>query len=296
METHTFKKIGDLQIHADVYLADRESKKEKLPAILFIHGGGLILGHRKAIVPNHIQALNEAGFHFISIDYRLAPETKLAGILEDIQDAWHWLHGNAEPFGIDPARVAVMGHSAGAFLTLTCGTRLNPRPAALVSLAGYGKLRHEAFSTPSEHYLTAHAPANEDEARQMVGSEAIASGGRNDSIQRFTGRGLYYLFCRQQGIWLSEVSGYSSNDEALAQFEPVHNISAEYPPTMLLHGDPDTDIPVEQSILMAQELTRQGVANKLIRNPNWSHAFIYIPDESVDRAFEQIIAFFQEHT
>jgi dipeptidyl aminopeptidase/acylaminoacyl peptidase len=65
---------------------------------------------------------------------------------------------------------------------------------------------------------------------------------------------------------------------------------------MLLHGEPDTDVPIEQSEMMRQELTRHGVTHEFVRNPNWGHAFLYMPnDDSVGEAFDQIVAFLKTH-
>lgn len=297
MQTQIFKKVNRHEIAANIYPLPHDKGREKAPAIMFIHGGGLIMGHRFMIGSNHVQAFHEGGFHVISVDYRLAPETKLPEIAEDIRDAWDWLRENTDSMGIDRERIAVVGHSAGAFLTLLSGYRLDPCPAALVAMAGYGKLLHDEFTRPSSHYVQHHALADEYQAREAIGQEPISASGRNDSMQRYTGRGYYYLFCRQQGIWLREVSGHNPDDQAwFAQYEPIRNVSAAYPPTMLLHGEPDTDIPHEQSVLMQQELARHGVAHEFISNPNWGHAFPYIPnDPSVDEAFKQIIAFLQQH-
>lgn len=245
----------------------------------------------------HIRAFHEGGFHVISIDYRLAPEAKLPEIANDIQDAWYWLREEAETFGIDRDRIAIVGHSAGAFLTLMSGYRLDPRPAALVSMAGYGKLTHDEFKKPSPFYVQQHAAADENDARSSVGVGTISASGLNDSMQRYTGRGLFYLYCRQQGIWLREVSGHDPSDqEWFAQYEPIRNVSAAYPPTILLHGEADTDVPFDQSVLMQQELNRHGIAHEFISNPNWGHVFLYIPnDPSVDKAFTHIMAFLHQH-
>ena len=48
-------------------------------------------------------------------------------------------------------------------------------------------------------------------------------------------------------------------------FCPLRNVTKEYPPTLLLHGDNDTDVPFEQSVLMAKELERHGILHELIR-------------------------------
>jgi acetyl esterase/lipase len=124
------------------------------------------MGHRTMIEPGHIRLFHAGGFHVVSIDYRLAPETRLPEILEDIKDAWRWLRAEADAIGIDRDRIAVAGHSAGAFLTLASGFRLDPRPAALVAMAGYGKLTHAAFMKPSPTHLQEYALADESQARR----------------------------------------------------------------------------------------------------------------------------------
>ena len=203
----------------------------------------------------------------------------------------------ASSFGIDRDRIAILGHSAGAYLALMGGCKLDPRPAAVVSIAGYGKLTRDAFTTPSQHYVTEHEPVDERDARQTVGGRTISESAPNDSMQRFLGRGLFYLFCRQQGIWLSEVSGHDPNDQDwFGEYEPLRNVSADYPPTILLHGELDTDVLIEQSVQMQQEFIRHGVAHEFVRNPNWGHAFLYMPnDASVGEAFSQIVAFLKKH-
>lgn len=297
MQTQVFKTTGGHEIKADIYLSPHLEKDQKRPAILFIHGGGLIMGHRKMIAPNHVQAFHEGGFHVISIDYRLAPETKLPEIVGDIKDAWRWLQENAESYGIDRDRIAIAGHSAGAFLTLVCGYMLDPRPIALVSIAGYGKLTHAEFEQPSSYYVQKHVETNESEARSVIGEKTLSESSPNDSMQRYTGRGLFYLYCRQQGIWLHEVSGHIPSDHAwFAQYEPIQNITETYPPTLLIHGEADTDVPYDQSVLMQIELNRHGVVHELVSNSNWGHAFIYVPnDPTVDNVFQQITAFLQKH-
>src|SRR5262245_28011076 len=72
--THAYKQVGDLKINADVYSYADERVR---PVVVWIHGGALIMGHRESI-PRWLQdACKEAGYVLVSIDYRLAPETKL---------------------------------------------------------------------------------------------------------------------------------------------------------------------------------------------------------------------------
>jgi acetyl esterase/lipase len=87
-ETFTYKKVGDLEIKADVY---RPAGAGPHPAIVWIHGGSLIFGSRATLPADENDLFLRAGYIVVSIDYRLAPETKLPAILEDVEDAYRWV-------------------------------------------------------------------------------------------------------------------------------------------------------------------------------------------------------------
>src|SRR2546427_1854523 len=99
--TYIYKTTGACELKADVYGSDASIKK---PVIMWIHGGALIFGSRAA--PPEWLDPNEH-YVVVSIDYRLAPETKLQAIVEDLQDACRWLREQGPKlFRIDPDRVA----------------------------------------------------------------------------------------------------------------------------------------------------------------------------------------------
>ena len=85
----------------------------KRPAICHIHGGGFVIGRADiGDIPNRMMALS-LGCVVVSVDYRKAPETVWPGALEDCYAALSWMVDNADTLGIDPARIAVAGESAG---------------------------------------------------------------------------------------------------------------------------------------------------------------------------------------
>jgi acetyl esterase/lipase len=86
------------------------------PAVLHIHGGGYIIGSAKMSMASNLKKAIEADCVVVSVDYRLAPETTHPGPVEDCYEALKWLHENAPSLGIDAARIAVEGESAGAGL------------------------------------------------------------------------------------------------------------------------------------------------------------------------------------
>ena len=96
------------------------------PAVLHIHGGGYVL-MSGAITQTEIELVNKLDCVVVSVDYRLAPETRFPGSLEDNYVALRWMNENAKQLGIDTSRIAVKGESAGgghaAMLTLAVRER-----------------------------------------------------------------------------------------------------------------------------------------------------------------------------
>ena len=273
--TYTYKTVGDLQIRADVYSPPDDDIR---PAILWIHGGALIWGSRSWLDPVQVDSYVDAGYTVIAIDYRLAPQVKLNQILEDL-DAYAWVRSEGpQLFRIDPSRIAVVGHSAGGYLTMMAGFRLSPRPAALVSFYGYGDIAGEWLSRPDAFYNQQRV-VSENAAREAAGRRVVADAAGSD-------RAPFYLHTRQRGIWAMEVVGVTPESAPLA-FDalcPIRNVTSTYPPTLLLHGDNDADVPFEQSALMAAELGEQGVEHELIVMPGLGHVFDAAMDDPAVRS------------
>ncbi len=150
-ETVVYKVAQSCEIKAEVYPAGKGTGK---PALLWIHGGALMGGSRKQIGTPMLFGLHQLGYVIVSIDYRLAPTTKVPqDHRRDLQDAWRWVRKDCPArFGVDPNRIAVAGGSAGGYLTLMSGFCLNPRPRALVSYYGYGDIDGPWLTQPSEFY------------------------------------------------------------------------------------------------------------------------------------------------
>lgn len=83
------------------------------PAILHIHGGGYVSGSARSSIHALQQLCRTLDCVAVTVGYRLAPETTFAGSVEDNYAGLKWLHANAAALGVDPARIAVMGESAG---------------------------------------------------------------------------------------------------------------------------------------------------------------------------------------
>jgi acetyl esterase/lipase len=182
-----------------------------------------------------------------------------------------------------------VGHSAGAYLALLSGFRCEPRPRALVSFYGYGDITAEWCRKPGVAAASAK-PIPREDAYKEVGTRVIS--GTPFRHQRWR----YYLYLKQNALWTREVSGHDpSEGEALRPFCPAFNVTRQYPPTLLIHGDKDTDVPISQSEQMAAELERFGVKHEFVRLPGRPHAFDgNTEDPLVPQTFDRVITFLRE--
>lgn len=114
-----------------VFVVDPNPGATNRPGVLHIHGGGYVFGTAEGMIAGVQAAAAASGIPFISVEYRLAPETNFAGSIADNYAALVWLAGEGgKELGIDPARIAVAGESAGgghsAILALVARDRGGP--------------------------------------------------------------------------------------------------------------------------------------------------------------------------
>ncbi len=104
----------DPQVLLDIYYP--EDLKSKKPCLLFVHGGGWTIGNHKKFALFAAYAASR-GYVAASCTYRLMPEYEVKDSAEDVQRALLWLKKNASKYGGDPARIGIIGGSAGGHLS-----------------------------------------------------------------------------------------------------------------------------------------------------------------------------------
>jgi acetyl esterase/lipase len=124
-------KDSKLDIH---YPSLVSSNKNKLPVIVWIHGGGLISGNKNQ-VENYSKILASKGFVVVAIDYTIAPEAKYPKPLHQTNAAIGFLKSNAEQYNIDSNRFIIAGDSGGALIAAQIGNIIyNSDYASLIQM------------------------------------------------------------------------------------------------------------------------------------------------------------------
>jgi acetyl esterase/lipase len=281
-ETVVYKVVQGCEIKLDVYHHGAETRH---PAVMYIHGGALMGGSRKQVGTPMLAQLFKQGYAIVSIDYRLAPETKVPGIIEDVRDAYRWMRtegGNM--FGIDPEHIATSGGSAGGYLTLMTGFCLEPRPRALVSYFGYGDIDGPWLAEPDDFYRKSLPVLSKEESWVGYGNGPVSERSAEKHGQ------LYHYF-RQHGIWANEVSGHDPHKEPkwFDSYCPIRNVTKAYPPTLLIHGTADTDVPYTESKAMAAQLAEAGVEHEFITVPGAGHGLVNATHDDMKHATERSV-------
>jgi dipeptidyl aminopeptidase/acylaminoacyl peptidase len=110
-------------------------------------------------------------------------------------------------------------------------------------------------------------------------------------------RGRFYHYLRQNGLWTREVTGFDPvKDKAdLDRYCPVRKVTADYPPTLLVLGTEDTDVPYQLSADVAKELARHEVPHELATVTGAGHGLSRGAPKLVADAHARALAFIRTH-
>lgn len=279
---------GSSEIKADVF-APVDARHR--PVVVYFHGGALINGDRSNIKLNLETFCAKQGYVFVTADYRLGPEIKIAGILEDVSDLLKWVSEEGpELFGADPERIVVTGSSAGGYLALNTGA-MTPRPKAIVSMWGYGDILADWYTKPCLPYSAQEV--DREKAYAEVYKQVLTATSKKSGPAP---RQAIYPYLRHEGLWTKEMSGFDpeTEREKILPFCPRFNVTADYPPTLLLHGELDDDVPVSESQNMAAALQEKGVEHELVVFTGAGHTLNGATPEQMAEAHAKVYQFLKE--
>lgn len=227
-----YRNVDGVTLAADVYTPRDGAPRRS--AIVMYHGGAWRSGSREQVA-DVARAMSRMGYVVVAPDYRLAPLHTWPAQIEDARAAVRWTRRHASELGVDPARIAAVGFSAGAHL------------AALV-----GTLR-------GDRYLGGDTPDVSAQVRAVV-----AVSGPYD-LERWA--------AEPDSDYLAYFLGgtYRERPRAYLEATPGRHATHQSPPFLLIHGADDRLVLPQNDLTLAEALRRKGVRVEVLEVRNAGH-------------------------
>jgi acetyl esterase/lipase len=230
----------------DLYLPANRPAQARSPAVVIIHGGGWTGGDKAAAREFNIgTTLAKAGYVCASVEYLKEGPDKWPTNLHDCKNGVRFLRHYAEKYQVDPGHIGVIGGSAGGHLALM-----------VAYTAGHPEL------SPREPY-----PGVSDRVQACVdlyGITDLLTRQATDATGKPTGQ-------LRNSTLFSDTR--EANPEKWKLASPVHHVTCQSPPTLILHGLADTTVDRDQSSELARVLAEHGVEHQLLLLPDAGHTF-----------------------
>lgn len=259
-KTVTYNTVDGRTLGLDVYPA-RGQTSGAMPAILVSHGGGWSAGE-KGDASLFSAFLADHGYTVFDVQYRLAPQPNWKSATGDLKCAVGWVkqHAVTSDWNIDPARLTLLGRSAGAHLSLLVGYT-----------AGDAKLPPScaAPDTTVESIVSYYGPTD-----LAAGYASPANPSVYDSRAR-------------------EIAFIGGSPESAADLyrllSPTERVTAGAPRTLLIHGGRDQFVGLRNSELMADKLHDAGVRYETLYIPYAQHSFDFVFGGFSEQIVEQVL-------
>lgn len=206
-----------------------------------------------------VESLLSKGTTVFWVRHGSSPKFAIPEIVSDLRSAVRFIRFHANEYGADPERLGLMGGSAGGHLSLL-----------LATTAEIG-----------------NSEATEEFEKDSGRVAAVVAYFPPTDLKRAVD---YY---RQKFPEILEESNlFDLSDELLIDLSPIFHVSADDPPTLIVHGDKDPSVPIIQGESMYQALQEVGVESKFVVISGAGHGF---EGEDADRASAEAVAWFEEH-
>ncbi len=211
------------------------------PGLVWIHGGGTVMGGPDASDLTVRYFVAELGWPVVSVDYRLAPETPYPGALDDCTAAFDWMVASAGGLGVDPARIGVAGESAGGGLAAALALRCRDRGAA--------------------------APAHQLLIYPMLDDRTVVDPDPSPHLGRYV-----WTPAQNSYAWRAHLGVEPGSDGVPAEAAPARaDDLSGLPPTFISVGS--LDLFLDEDVELARRLARAGVPVELHVLPRTPHGF-----------------------
>jgi len=228
--------------------------------IIFVVSGGW-RSHPGAIRPEMFTPFLRHGYTVFAVVHGTQPKFTVPEILSDIHRAVRFIRYHAKDYHIDPDRLGITGGSAGGHLALmigTAGAAGDPNAADPVDRVS-SRVQAVACFFPPTDFLN-------------WGKDGAVLDCKNMD-RRFRAAVDFQIFDKDEGVF-QRVTDEKKVQEFLRDISPISHVSRDDPPTLIIHGDKDDLVPLQQSERMVAKLKEAGVPAKLIVKKNCGHGWL----------------------
>ncbi|KAK5130253.1 hypothetical protein LTR08_002254 [Meristemomyces frigidus] len=271
-QTIVYKTVDALDIPLDLYLPDHA---KNVPILLWPPQPPP--PHLLAAVPKHNIAL-------ISADYRLAPQASLPTIYSDVESCITFIRtrlaSHLAQNAVDPTRLAVSGSSAGGYLALLAGLRLDPKPQVILPIYPITDPLGTFFTTPQPHPVPGSGPTDPTPLAPFLDPNAQAVANNSPA----SARGQMYFYMMQEANLASLLHLTSATAD---EWRVAKSISkCGLPPTYIVHGDADRAVGVEQADEVVGVMVGVGVEVVYERLRGLDHLFDHKAEFEMEGMYE----------
>ena len=229
-------------------------------AIIWVVSGGFFSSH-EAINPAIIKPFLTHGYTVFAVVHGSQPRFQVPEIIQDMNRAVRFIRHHARDYGIDPSRIGVTGASAGGHLSLmlgTAGDKGNPKAKDPVDRES-SRVQAVACFFPPTDFLNFGAP----------GKEYIHA---TDHRPPFRASFDYRELNQKSMVW-ERITDVEKLRQITREISPIYHVSPDDPPTLILHGDKDDLVPLQQSETFIAKLKEAGVLGKLVVKKGAGHGW-----------------------
>jgi acetyl esterase/lipase len=228
--------------------------------VIWMVSGGWVSNH-ESINPGIASVFTSKGQTVFQVVHGSQPRFTLPEIVQDIHRAVRFIRSHASEYGVDPNRLGISGGSAGGHLSLY--------------MASYGNDGKPDAKDPV------------DRASSKV--QAVACFYPPTDFLNYGKEGVEAMLIPQlKSYWPAfGITDATPKDQVATlgrTLSPIYGVSSTYPPTLIIHGDADMLVPIQQSQRMIQKLEEQKVPCKLVTVPGKGHGWLGMEKDAVQLA------------
>jgi acetyl esterase/lipase len=234
-------------------------------AVIFAVSGGWFSDHRNIRVPLFAEFLRR-GYTVFAVVHGSQPRFTIPDVLEDMHRAVRYVRYHAKDFHIDPGRIGIAGGSAGGHLSLmqgTTGKDGDPNAPDPVDRAS-SRVQAVACFFPPTDFLNYG-----EKGKVSLGRGTLSAFKAPFDFQEFD------KITRSFNLVLDE----GRRREIGRQISPVYHVSKDSAPALVIHGDADKLVPIQQGEVIINKLKEAGVPAKLVVKKGAAHGWPHLEDD-----------------